>query len=164
MNKNMSKYLRLPNKLFIDSNLKKQLRIIYYNFLYRKSNVKYAFQREFYTAEVDLNRLKFFEEPFGIHKLIDEYNKYYMLNTGDVVIDAGAYIGQYSIWAAKKIGDKGKLVSIEPDKYNFVKLCSNIRLNQLRNVVTSDKLLWDVDGTIPFSRFSSLVCILASGQ
>jgi len=44
-----------------------------------------------------------------------------------VVIDGGAHIGLYSLIAARKLRDSGKVLAFEPDSYNFFALCFNSR-------------------------------------
>jgi FkbM family methyltransferase len=54
---------------------------------------------------------------------------------GDIVIDIGAHIGLYTIISSKRVGAQGKVVAIEADPENFEMLNSNIKLNQLTNVI-----------------------------
>ncbi len=54
---------------------------------------------------------------------------------GDIVVDIGAHIGLYTIIGAKRVGAQGKVVAIEADPENFEMLNSNIKLNQLTNVI-----------------------------
>ena len=54
---------------------------------------------------------------------------------GDIVIDIGAHIGLYTIISSKRVGANGKVVAIEADPSNFEMLKSNIKLNQLTNVI-----------------------------
>jgi FkbM family methyltransferase len=54
---------------------------------------------------------------------------------GDIVIDIGANIGLYTIISSKRVGANGKVVAIEADPSNFEMLNSNIKLNQLTNVI-----------------------------
>jgi FkbM family methyltransferase len=53
---------------------------------------------------------------------------------GDIVVDVGAHIGQYTILASKRVGLTGQVISIEPEPRNFEILMRNISLNQLHNV------------------------------
>jgi FkbM family methyltransferase len=57
------------------------------------------------------------------------------IHTGDTVIDAGANIGCFTLLAAKKVGSRGRVISIEPGPSNYKKLESNIAVNGFRNVV-----------------------------
>ena len=53
------------------------------------------------------------------------------VKTGDFVIDVGAHIGRYTLFAAKRAA---RVVAIEPDPSNFSLLQANIQLNNLKNV------------------------------
>jgi FkbM family methyltransferase len=55
---------------------------------------------------------------------------------GEIVVDIGAHYGRYTLIAAKRIGPKGKIISIEADPKNFDMLNRNIKLNELENVIT----------------------------
>ena len=56
---------------------------------------------------------------------------------GGIVVDVGAHYGRYTLIAAKRIGPRGKVISIEADPNNFDMLNKNIKLNELLdNVIT----------------------------
>jgi FkbM family methyltransferase len=54
---------------------------------------------------------------------------------GDIVVDIGAHMGRYTIISSKRVGANGKVVAIEAHPGNFEMLNSNIKLNQLTNVM-----------------------------
>ena len=54
---------------------------------------------------------------------------------GWIVVDAGAYVGLYTLRAARLVGPRGLVVSLEPLPESFAYLAANVRLNGLRNVV-----------------------------
>jgi len=83
-------------------------------------------------------------------KEVSGYNIYYSLQKGDTVIDAGAYTGLYTAYAAKKVGPKGKVIAYEPDPYNIIMLKKNIKLNKLSNVTIIQKGLFDKNASLPF--------------
>lgn len=60
-------------------------------------------------------------------------NKYVQISENDVIIDAGANIGIFSLLALKK-GAK-KIYSFEPNKKTFETLEENIRLNSGENII-----------------------------
>jgi FkbM family methyltransferase len=68
------------------------------------------------------------------------YNRKYQLKKGDIVIDAGAFPGEYALYAAKKIGDKGKVICFEPDPFNYKALCRITEKS--KNIVVINKGLW----------------------
>lgn len=51
----------------------------------------------------------------------------------DLVVDVGAYLGIYSILAAK-LGCK-RIIAVEPNSHNFIQLQKNLSLNQIDNLV-----------------------------
>ncbi len=70
------------------------------------------------------------------------YEKHYKIRKGDTVIDVGANIGTFTVMAARKAGDSGRVVAIEPEKKNLKFLRKNIRANGLENVIIVPKGAW----------------------
>jgi FkbM family methyltransferase len=56
------------------------------------------------------------------------------LRPGMVVADAGANEGLYTLFAAKRVGDKGSVLAFEPSARELSRLRSNIERNSLNNV------------------------------
>ena len=54
---------------------------------------------------------------------------------GDVLIDIGANVGMYSVWAAAK--QNVTVFAFEPESQNYALLCKNIALNRLDDRVTA---------------------------
>ena len=54
---------------------------------------------------------------------------------GDVLVDIGANVGMYTIWAAKTRGTR--VFAFEPESQNFAVLCRNIVLNKVGDRVTA---------------------------
>jgi FkbM family methyltransferase len=65
----------------------------------------------------------------------DDIIKRFTPKEGDIVVDIGAHIGLYTIISSKRVGVNGKVVAIEAHPGNFEMLNSNIKLNQLNNVI-----------------------------
>lgn len=66
--------------------------------------------------------------------LIEEYSSpSFDLNESDIVVDIGAHIGLFTLFAAQ-FCKKGKIYCFEPVKENYEMLLSNISLNRLSNV------------------------------
>src|SRR5215204_1395193 len=65
----------------------------------------------------------------------DDIIKRFTPKEGDIVVDIGAHIGLYTIISSKRVGANGKVVAIEAHPGNFEMLNSNIKLNQLTNVI-----------------------------
>jgi len=55
------------------------------------------------------------------------------ISEGDVVIDAGANIGCFTLLAARKVGARGLVIAIEPGPNNYKRLKSNIEINGFKN-------------------------------
>ncbi|MBU2576886.1 MAG: FkbM family methyltransferase [Nanoarchaeota archaeon] len=77
---------------------------------------------------------------FGIINEIYIVKEYHRLlnyiNPDSTIIDIGAQIGVFSVFAAK-IANKGKVFSFEPFEKNNLLLQKNVKLNDLKNVVIS---------------------------
>ncbi len=57
-----------------------------------------------------------------------------MLKPNDTVLDVGAWIGYYSLIAAKMVGSKGRVIAVEPLSDNLARLATNISLNGFENI------------------------------
>jgi FkbM family methyltransferase len=57
-----------------------------------------------------------------------------VLKEGMTFVDIGANIGYYTVLAATVVGPRGRVISIEPDPYNYGLLRRNININKLMNV------------------------------
>jgi FkbM family methyltransferase len=77
-----------------------------------------------------------------------EYSRHpdYIPRENWVVFDIGAYVGIYTLWAAKRVGLDGFVVAFEPNPLVFRWLVSNIALNNVRNVKTLPFALGDRAG------------------
>jgi len=62
-----------------------------------------------------------------------QYTKEFDIGKYDVVVDIGAYIGDFTVYAAKKAVN-GRVYAFEPHPENFKQLNKNISLNNLKNV------------------------------
>lgn len=52
---------------------------------------------------------------------------------GDVVLDIGANIGCFTVPFSKKVGNKGKVLAFEPQKFIYELLKKNIDCNEIKN-------------------------------
>jgi FkbM family methyltransferase len=66
---------------------------------------------------------------------------------GEVMIDLGAHVGAYAIRLAKVVEEKGMIIALEPDFENFAFLKMNVKLNNLRNVITLPIAAYESDGS-----------------
>ena len=143
--------------LFPESYLKHRMYCIYYNNIQR-NNFYVSCNKKYFEVILDnddvsiklcdYKGIKFFNE------LLRGYLKNFTLKKGDVIIDAGAYVGEFTIYAAKKVGETGKVIAFEPDSKNYKQLKENIRLNNLNNVIAINKGLWNENTILRFSKTS----------
>jgi len=76
-----------------------------------------------------------------------------IVKPGDVVLDLGANIGYYTLLLARKVGDKGKVFTFEPDPYYFNLLKKNVKENHYKNVVLANKVVFNKNGKIKLQTF-----------
>lgn len=53
---------------------------------------------------------------------------------GDVVVDAGAMVGLFTLLASRRVGPNGSVIAIEPNPENFRRLRRHLELNHVSNV------------------------------
>ena len=99
---------------------------------------------------VNVNNLRFaavdYESLFIVSPFYEQWNVKYLtraLRKGDVFLDVGSHVGKYTIQAAKIVGDKGLVISVEPHPLTYKVLNKNILLNQLRNVKVFNIAGWN---------------------
>ncbi len=75
-----------------------------------------------------------------------------LLSSGDIVFDIGAHVGHHSLVAARAVGSKGTVYAFDPQPYNVDRICRNITLNKLRNIVSVCAAAGERDGflRLPF--------------
>lgn len=72
-----------------------------------------------------------------------------LLKPGDVAIDVGAHIGVYTIPMAKIVGPRGIVVAVEPSPIRKY-LIKNIKLNNVENVLVSEKAAYSTQRHLEF--------------
>jgi FkbM family methyltransferase len=65
---------------------------------------------------------------------------------GDLVLDAGAHYGLYTLLASHLVGGKGLVVSFEPSSKNYLGLLRNLKMNKVSNVKALRIAIGDFDG------------------
>lgn len=80
---------------------------------------------------------------------IDKIYDFDTANNHPVIIDCGANVG-YSIAYFKSKYPDAKIYAFEPDKLTYDVLIENIKENGFTNVLTENKAVGDVDGTVDF--------------
>ena len=73
-----------------------------------------------------------------------------IVKEGNIVVDAGANIGYYTILLSKAVGHNGKVYAFEPEKSCFNLLKKNCRENKCYNVILINKALSNKEGEIKF--------------
>ncbi len=111
-------------------------------------------QNKVETINFDGVKYKMYSNPyFSNHKLANDikgYNRSYRLRKDDIIVDAGAYNGFFTIYAALKVGPNGQVIALEPDPYSAHILSKNIYINHLSNVVVIKKGLFSRTSRVKF--------------
>jgi len=84
------------------------------------------------------------------------YELHRKLKNGDIVVDAGAFTGDYTVFAAKKVGKEGRVIAFEPDEKNRKILEKNLKYENLNNVTIIPRGLWGKNTTLKFQSSEGL--------
>ena len=71
-----------------------------------------------------------------------------LLSEGDVVVDAGAHWGYFTLLASRLSGARGHVFAFEPHPRNYTILTKNILANGLDNITAIQKAVSDQTGTV----------------
>ena len=108
---------------------------LYFKVLKKKYSIlflKNGYKLKLRTSSTDL-------QAFTNVWVLQEYNKKdFEISDNDVVIDVGAHIGLFTLYASQ-FCKKGKIFSYEAIKDNYDILIENIQINNLTNIVTINK-------------------------
>lgn len=69
-----------------------------------------------------------------------------VLKPGHVFLDIGANDGFFTVFAARRVGQAGRVYAFEPSEREFTRLQANLALNRSRNVRAVRKALAEVNG------------------
>lgn len=61
---------------------------------------------------------------------------------GETVIDAGAFPGDFTVYASRRVGARGRVVAYEPHPENFARLKRTVEAFGCQNVICVNKGLW----------------------
>jgi len=78
---------------------------------------------------------QFFQDAYGCLRINEE----------DVVLDAGASVGFFSIYAASRCK---RVIAVEPERESFEALTLNRRLNRASNITAINRALWSAPGSV----------------
>lgn len=73
------------------------------------------------------------------------YEQVWRPKPGDIVLDIGAYVGMFTVKASRLVGDKGKVIAVEPSPQNYELLEKNCE--GLNNVILVKKAIMSKTGT-----------------
>jgi len=109
--------------------------------------ILYDDQKLFLESEdaIGLAINEYSEDPYAMSLFKNE------LNLGDIVVDAGANIGLYTLPAAKIVSNSGKVYSFEPDSVSFSNLKKNVVGNGIENTDVVNKALSSKTGKAKFA-------------
>jgi FkbM family methyltransferase len=79
---------------------------------------------------------------------------YQLLQPGQTFVDVGAHIGYFSLLAADRVGDRGKVVSLEPCERTFWSLTRNTQAS--KNVQRHRVAAWDSGTTLSLNDYGPL--------
>lgn len=74
-----------------------------------------------------------------------------LINSGDIVIDAGANFGYNSVLMGKRLENKGSLFCFEPQRIIYQQLNANLILNNIFNAYTFHNALSNMEGIVNMS-------------
>jgi len=134
---------------------------ISYN-LYNLINNRYSW----INIVFDLTKCMYYNEKLKVYMcfidrssaetLLDNYESevfsFFIPRPNDVVIDVGANIGYFTIYASRKVGKDGLVIALEPMDEAYNCLMKNIRLNRLNNVKPFKLALWSSETTLRLYR------------
>jgi FkbM family methyltransferase len=77
------------------------------------------------------------------------YDAGWRIREGDIVVDAGARIGTFTAKITAAVGEKGRIIAVEPEPRNYACLLKNIETNRWNNVIPVRKMLWSRRRSLP---------------
>lgn len=146
--------MNILNKLFKilpESSFKNKIWCFYHNiFFYKKNNFKIYFKKKHFFVDFNSFGLFLHENFYKDWVCFKGYLKNYNLKKGDIIIDAGAYVGTFTLIASRIVGDEGKVIAFEPDEENYKILLNYIKLNNINNIILIKKGLWSKNTALKF--------------
>jgi FkbM family methyltransferase len=105
-----------------------------YDFLHKDEELKTVNIFDNILIEINLSKPAERAIPFNAFEPLITKKILGSIKKGDIVFDVGAWIGYYTLLAAKKVGTDGKVVAIEAHEKNIERLIKNVEMNQFSNV------------------------------
>lgn len=152
-----AKLSQVLSRLVPEGSVKEAFTSSYFSLYYNRKHFKENGFRVYYKAghfeysfDEGVDFASYENMADELKRSLKGYLAKYVLNKGDTVIDCGAYIGEFTLYASKAVGPSGKVIAFEPDPTIFKKLQANIRLNTAGNIILVNKGAWSKDGVLRF--------------
>ena len=152
-----AKFTQVVSRLIPNGPIKDGLKSSYYSLYYNAKHFKENGFRVYYKAghfEYSFDEGVTFSsyENFAdeLKRSLKGYLARRALRPGDTVVDCGAFVGEFTLYAAAAIGPKGTVIAFEPDPGIFRKFEANIALNGFKNVKVLNKGVWSKPGELKF--------------
>lgn len=144
-------HIGLPRRSFLKrvwnslpATLTDRLKVKYHNV---RVGGRASFEKRGKLFQTNLNGIAFqtLDPPFWVlEEPVNRYELRHPLRRGEIVLDAGAYHGVFTLFFAAQVGHEGRVIALEPDDANRARCLENLNLNQqLRNVDVLDVVCWD---------------------
>ncbi len=75
-----------------------------------------------------------------------------LIEPGDVVVEAGANLGAFTVPLAQRVGPQGRVYAFEPQRLVYQMLCGNLALNAIENVYAFSVAVGDRSGQVRIPR------------
>jgi FkbM family methyltransferase len=123
----------------------------------QRGSAKFSRKDGFYISETADFRVITAEPPFGVRRLIEQFEHWHRVQPGEVVVDAGAFNGILMSVFAAQTGPTGRVLAFEPDALNRRKTLCNWKLNGCpAHVEIIPAGLWDCEAEIQFCERGAL--------
>lgn len=122
-------------------------------YLNRGEPIHYGSHKLRYIPGTRPVRLKYINSPIGIVKNDARQIQFFLdnLHPGDLVLDVGGNVGQYTVLFGSLVAPNGKVVAFEPDPLSKKMLARNVALNGFSDRIQIEELaLFDTNGTHSF--------------
>lgn len=82
--------------------------------------------------------------------------KHFRIHKGDIVVELGSFLGYFTMKLSELVGEKGRIIAIEPPGQNHNILQKNITENHRKNITVISKGIWSKKGKMSFYRGKKL--------
>lgn len=104
----------------------------------------YLYHHLYKNYDIPKYYVKFWDDLIVFQEMFVEkrYDKVFDIKPGHTIMDVGSSAGWYSIKNSRKVGQKGKIIALEPNSINFQYLKKNIQLNNCKNIIPLNVGTW----------------------